>query len=162
MIRVRRARFEWMVLLLAAGTVVVPKLALAQAAAKAPQPLNPTPLVLSPAAEPVPALKYRLLPSFADLNPGDAAPIYLRIRHATPDGLWNQSMEKWKMWRNVPLDQFPTAEARKFVDEWSGQFQQIEFGRTARRATGIMPCPSSGSISSMSVCPTFSRCGTWA
>ena len=73
--------------------MAIPNSASAQPAGKAQEPLNPTPLVVSPAAEPVPALKYRLLPSFADLNPGDAAPIYLRIRHATPDGLWNQSME---------------------------------------------------------------------
>ena len=33
----------------------------------------------------------------------------------------------------MPLDQFPTAEVRKFVDLWSGQLEQIEFG--ARRKT---------------------------
>ena len=48
---------------------------------KKPEPPKPTELVLSPAAEPVPALRYRLLPLESTLLPGDAAPIYLRIRH---------------------------------------------------------------------------------
>lgn len=123
-IRLRRACPVWAVLLLAVWSMP----ASAQAPAKAPQALNPASLAVSPAAEPVPALKYRLLPSFADLKPGDAAPIYLRIRHSTPDGLWNQLMEKWRKWRDVPLDQFPVGEARKFVDEWSRQLQQIDYG----------------------------------
>ncbi len=107
----------------------------AQPPAKALQPLDPTLLIVSPAAAPVLALKYRLLPSFADLNPGDAAPIYLRIRHSTSDGLWNQIIENWKTWRNVPLDQFPVAEARKFVDEWRKQLQQLEFGAHRQTCT---------------------------
>ena len=59
---------------------MLPGWAFAQPARPA-QPLNPKELTLSPAPAPVPALKYRLLPSWADLNPGDAAPIYLRIRN---------------------------------------------------------------------------------
>ena len=90
-------------------------------------------LEIDPAAVPVPALKYRLLPSSADLNPGDAAPIYLRVRYMTPDGLWNQITPNSTKWRDVPLDQFPTAEVRKFMEQWSGQLEQLEFG--ARRAT---------------------------
>ena len=54
---------------------MLPGSALAQQVQVA-RPLNPRELVLSPAAAPVPSLKYRLLPSWADLNPGDAAPIY--------------------------------------------------------------------------------------
>jgi hypothetical protein len=96
--------------------------------AKAPDPINPKVLVLDPAAAPVPALKYRLLPNSADLNPGDAAPIYLRTRYQAQEGPWNEINENWMKWRELPLDMFPTAEARKFVDRWSQQLEQIDFG----------------------------------
>jgi hypothetical protein len=107
-----------------------------QPAPRPPAPLNPRLLVVTPAVAPVPALKYRLLPSAADLKPGDAAPIYLRIRNF--DGnkpleeAWNQISENSAKWKNAPLDQFPTAEARKFVDLWSRQLKQIEFGAHRR------------------------------
>ena len=80
MIRARHARFECVVLLLAAGTMAAAEPRVSPGPGQVAQALNPASLVVSPAAEPVPALKYRLLPSYADLNPGDAAPIYLRIR----------------------------------------------------------------------------------
>jgi hypothetical protein len=111
--------------------------AVAQPEPKHPEPLNPKVIVVTPAAAPVPALKYRLLPSIADLNPGDAAPIYLRLRgfdgNKPLEEAWNQIGEVSLKWKNVPLDQFPTEEARKFVDLWKAQLEQIEFG-TRRRA----------------------------
>ena len=98
---------------------------------KAPDPINPKVLAVDPVAAPIPALKYRLLPSSADLNPGDAAPIYLRIRYRTPDDLWNQITPNHTKWRELPPERFPTAEVRKYLDQWSKQLEQIEFG--ARR-----------------------------
>src|SRR5437868_4257915 len=35
-------------------------------------------LDVEPASAPVPALKYQLLPEFADMNPGNAVPAYLK------------------------------------------------------------------------------------
>ena len=93
-----------------------------------PKPPEPTALALTPATVPVPALKYRLLPLTSELNPGDAAPIYLRIRHETLDKAWFQIGEKSSAWLALPLDKFPKAEARAFVDGWSGKLRQIEFG----------------------------------
>jgi hypothetical protein len=101
-----------------------------------PEPTRPRELALSPAAAPVPALKYRLLPSAADLNPGDAAPIYLRI-HGKEDApmqpLWQQIGEKVPKWLDLPLDEFPAAEARGFANVWAGKLRQLEFG--TRRKT---------------------------
>src|SRR5690349_12949830 len=42
-------------------------------------------LRVDPAPAPRPALRYRLLPLAPDRTPGDAAPIYLRLRHELPD-----------------------------------------------------------------------------
>jgi hypothetical protein len=111
--------------------VSIPGHVSAQTATKTTEPPQPKVLVVSPAAVPVPAFKYRLLPSSADLNPGDAAPIYLRA-HGYEDtaleGAWRQISEKSAQWQELPFKDFPAAEARAFVNLWSGKLKQIEFG----------------------------------
>ncbi len=130
-------RFSWAILVLTAW--IVPAMtgqAPAQPAQKPGEPPKPKELALSPAAAPVPALRYRLLPSSADLNPGDAAPIYLRIHgyeDTTMEGPWRQISEKSVRWLALPLDEFPTAEVRGFVNLWSGRLKQLEYG--TRRKT---------------------------
>lgn len=139
--RVRRTRPTWRVLLLAACTFLArPAWLRAQeskpSTSKPPETTKPKELALSPAAAPVPALRYRLLPSAAELIPGDAAPIYLRIHgyeDASLEPYWKQISEKSEKWRALPLDRFPTAEARGFVDLWSGKLKQLTFG--TRRKT---------------------------
>jgi hypothetical protein len=129
--RIRHASAACIAVFLAAASPIP---ALAQPA-KVPPPIDPKVLVVDPAAAPVPALKYRLVPSSADLNPGDAAPVYLRTRYETQDGLWNEINPNYRKWRDVPLDQFPTAEVRKFVERFGRQLEQIEFG--AHRQTCV-------------------------
>src|SRR5262249_25323547 len=90
-------------------------------------------LAVVPAAVPIPVFKYRLLPLSSELNPGDAAPIYLRNRYEVSDRDWGAIEGNAAQWLALPLDQFPTAEARKFVDGWSRRLKQIEFG--TRRKT---------------------------
>jgi hypothetical protein len=136
-IQIASTRARWAVAAFAAWMAVAsPVCALAQPVPNAPEPLNPRVLVVTPAAAPMPALKFRLLPSVADLNPGDAAPIYLRIRDFTGnkplEEAWNQINTKANSWKNLPLDQFPTTEARKFVDLWHRQLKQIEYGAHRR------------------------------
>ncbi len=134
--RVRRTRPTWRVLLLAACTFLArPAWLRAQeskpSTSKPPETTKPKELALSPAATPVPALKYRLLPSAAELIPGDAAPIYLRIHgyeDASLEPYWKQIGENSEKWRAMPLDQLPAAEARGFVDLWSGKLKLLEFG----------------------------------
>ncbi len=93
----------------------------------------PRELRLSPVPAPVPALRYRLLPLAADLTPGDAAPVYIRLAGlATTEGM-RQINGKTSEWANLPLDQLPLSECRKFVDAWAGSLRQLEFG--ARRQT---------------------------
>ena len=115
---------------------LLPTGARGQEPAKAPAPLNPRLLVVTPAATPIPALKYRLLPSVADLSPGDAAPVYLRLRNfdgnSPLEEAWSQIAEKTTTWTRLPLGQFPIAEARTFIALWSRQLKQIEFGARRR------------------------------
>src|SRR5208282_1075291 len=131
---------HWRFTLVACAALAVPVSAPAQAEpASADEPQEhprPKELVVSPRAEPVPALKYRLLPSTTELNPGDAAPIYLRIHGYEDRGFdehWRQIGEKSARWMPMPIKELPAAEVRAFVNIWSGKLKQLEFG--TRRKT---------------------------
>ncbi len=128
MIRIGRISASRYILVLAACTALAISGRAPAQSAKSADPPKPKAMVVSPAAAPVPALKYRLVPSSADLNPGDAAPIYLRIRHEMQEEAWRQISEKPPKWLELPLKDFPTAEARQFVDIWKNRFKQIDFG----------------------------------
>ncbi len=92
---------------------------------------QPVELTLSPAEEPRPALRYRFLPISSELNPGDAAPMYLRLRHELMEESWKQIQEKDDAWSPETLEKIPLPEARKFVDQWSGRIALLRIG--ARR-----------------------------
>ena len=121
--RMRRTRPTWRVLCLVACTslarpVWLPGQESKPSTVKLPETPRPKELALSPASAPVPALKYRLLPSAAELIPGDAAPIYLRIHGYEDSSLepyWRQISQNSEKWRALPLDQFPVGEAGNFV-----------------------------------------------
>jgi hypothetical protein len=81
----------------------------------------------------LPALRYRLLPPEPARTPGDAAPIYIRLGVQAAPEAKREISQKSTDWANLPLEQFPVAEARKFVDQWAKTLQQLEFG--ARRQT---------------------------
>ena len=126
--RIGRIPLLWKTLILIAGTAAAMPDPVSAQTPKPAEPPKPKPMVVSPSTEPVPALKYRLLPNWADLNPGDAAPIYLRIRHEMQEEAWKQISEKPSKWLASPLKDFPTAEARQFVDMWNNRLKQIDFG----------------------------------
>ena len=88
-------------------------------------------LNLTPRAAPMPALQYRLLPLDPERTPGDAAPIYLRLVGEKTREELDELAKKSMAWLELPLDQMPTAEARKFVDGWGTQIEQLTYG--ARR-----------------------------
>ena len=85
------------------------------------------PLAITPMPAPVPALKYRLLPTVTQLNPGDAAPIYLRLGYGLPEGEPTASHKQVDAWLALPLDQLPAAEVAALLDRWAPQLHQVEF-----------------------------------
>src|SRR5262245_8122457 len=92
------------------------------------EPLKPKELIVSPAEQPSPALQYRLMPISSELNPGDARPVYLRLRNELGDQGWNQIAETSASWLSTPLDKLPVGEARKFVDQWGGKSKLLRIG----------------------------------
>jgi hypothetical protein len=101
-------------------------LAAAPVAAQPP----PTVLALHPAAEPVPALKFRLLPSLEDLAPGNAALLYQRGHSA--EWFYHRRMDVWDRIDEViqqPLADLP----RKDLDWLLGYKALKEVDLAARR-----------------------------
>ncbi len=89
-------------------------------------------LTVSPAAEPVPALKYHLLPPHEEIVPGNAAPIYLRV-------IWQQKPEWHQFLQTEPrrltefsLADMPLDEAKKVVSRFEDAM--VEFAAAARRS----------------------------
>lgn len=85
-------------------------------------------LVVSRAELPVPAFRYRLLPEVGELNPGDAAPIYLRLPHEIGGDRIEALNKHFIAWQDLPLAQLPVKEAGAVVQDWAGKIRQIEFG----------------------------------
>ncbi|MFL5342650.1 MAG: hypothetical protein ACJ8F7_21165 [Gemmataceae bacterium] len=90
-------------------------------------------LTITPAAAPVPILKYRFYPTFTERKAGNAVPIYERLAHERPDARKKELQEKPAEWNKLPLDQLPKAEVKKLLDSYAYNFKQLELG--ARRKT---------------------------
>jgi hypothetical protein len=90
-------------------------------------------LAVSPAAAPIPAFRYSLLPSSARLNHGDAAPIYLRLSYDLPDEERIKVFRKCGEWLAVPIQDLPLEEVAATIAKLTAQFDLLAVG--ARRAT---------------------------
>ncbi|HEY4313417.1 MAG TPA: hypothetical protein VGN12_28460 [Pirellulales bacterium] len=68
--------------------------------------------------EPSPALRYRLLPPFQDLTPGNAAIVYTKIAIEFGSGQSNAAYEEYNKvadWMDLPADQLPRAEVEEVL-----------------------------------------------
>jgi hypothetical protein len=75
-------------------------------------------LSVAPAAEPRPALRYRLTPAPHERQPGNAAVFYYRALLAVKSlnaEHWKEFDEKSTAWLAAPLDQLPKDEVRKWI-----------------------------------------------
>ncbi len=78
-----------------------------------PRPPEPTKLTLTPAAEPIPAMKYQLLPPFLDRREGNAVPLYMKTLLMLRDTrIDNKTWEKISIWLETPPDKLPAEEVQ--------------------------------------------------
>ena len=68
-----------------------------------------------PQAEPDPPLKYQLIPAYGKLQPGNAATSYYRAIVLLPRDEKLQFGDTQEKWLDVPLNEFPQEEARKWL-----------------------------------------------
>jgi hypothetical protein len=91
-------------------------------------------LEMTPQPAPVPALKYRLFPLSSELKEGNAVPIYLRLVHEQSDAAKRRWVDIPTKWNELPLDQLPIPEVRKFVKEYGNFYRQFDLGSRRRTA----------------------------
>ncbi len=74
-------------------------------------------LTLTPAAAPIPTLKYQLLPTLPELQPQDAVLIYARMFGAGvgPSPMDDKDRELLNQYLNAPLSEFPIKDARDLL-----------------------------------------------
>lgn len=92
--------------------------------------IHPVPLILHPAAEPSPALKYTLLPQLIDTIPGNAVIHYRQAvknmkRDAPPQSDWYPAMDRWMA---APLKDFPRQEVGNFLKPCETTFEEVDAG----------------------------------
>jgi hypothetical protein len=90
-------------------------------AAQAPSQPAPIKLSIRPAAAPVPALKYQLLPQLLDQTPGNAALLYYRTfspewHSYRKDSKFYDKLDEWKQ---APLHELPRKEADRLLADKS-------------------------------------------
>jgi hypothetical protein len=82
-------------------------------------------LVVDPAAEPVPALRYRLLPPSESLQPGNAAPIYLRLEHERGQEWRKRLAEEPSEYLDMPFEEMPLDRVGKLLEYFDDTLTQI-------------------------------------
>jgi hypothetical protein len=83
-------------------------------------------LSLAPAAEPVPAMAYRLLPRYLDQKVGNAALFYYSAAALYPNRDPEDIQEKISDWREKSVDQLDRKEVDKVLSYFSNCFHQIK------------------------------------
>jgi len=86
-------------------------------------------LTVAPAAEPRPALKYRLIPATSERTPGNGAQYYYRsLLHlnSLPKDHWKQYDDNQATWHSSDRKVFPKEEVTKWLQPRSGWRSQLE------------------------------------
>ena len=109
-------------------------------------PSHPSiPIVLRPVAEPIPALKYHLLPERGSLVPGNAAVFYHRAiemfdearqsarRRKEPEKLLTTEELASGVWVTGPIESIPLDQARQWLDTYRSALVETRLG--AQRQT---------------------------
>jgi hypothetical protein len=91
-------------------------------------------LTIRPAAEPVPALRYRLLPERRDLVPGNAAVLYHRAILMLKETEFNTARQDGEAsdetnaadWVDLPVAEFPKEKARALIGRFERTFNELD------------------------------------
>lgn len=126
---------------------------------KPPEPEVKT-LRVSPAALPSPLLKYRLLPLESELQPGDAAPMYLRI-NGELGPLADELRKKPQEWYAMPADKLPVNDVRNLVLGAGSRLEQIGFAARRQTCTWNYSLPEQRTKAIEILLPDVQQLATW-
>ncbi|MBL9125533.1 MAG: hypothetical protein JNG90_17985 [Planctomycetaceae bacterium] len=105
-------------------------------------------LAITPAARPVPALRYRLYPAARELRDGNAAGLYYRaILLLTTRGKPDErraSQDRVSELMQLPAEQFPRDEARKLLAQYDSMLNEIDHATNRRTAQWDIPLYEDG------------------
>jgi hypothetical protein len=107
-------------------------------AAAEPKPAT-VQLVLRPASEPRPALRYRLLPGVLEQKPGNAAVIYNKIGLYLGDEGRRKIDDQTAKWQEGPLADLPRDEARKLLAANRQVLDDLELAARRERCDWELP-----------------------
>lgn len=102
-------------------------------------------LTITPAARPVPVMRYRLNPAARELTPGNAASFYYRaivVLQSLDMGGGQQGDADTALngdWLDLPLQELPLDAAKQGLERWATSLNEIELG--AGRAQAIWDLP---------------------
>ncbi len=96
-------------------------------------------LSLIPAAEPAPAMSYRLLPRYLDQKTGNAALLYHSAAAFCPGREPEDIHEKIDNWRDLPVDQLDRKEVEKGLSSFSTSFHHIKLAAQRNHCQWEMP-----------------------
>jgi len=87
-------------------------------------------LTLKPAAEPIPALKYQLLPELRQQKAEDAGPLYKKVtevlKRSVERETRNRDFLRMEKWREMPLDKLPRDSVREVLKRYQEVFDLLE------------------------------------
>lgn len=112
------------------------------AAKETTKPRDEAPIVrmtLYPAAEPRPALRYRLLPPLIDLRPGNAAVFYNKAALMSQQQANGKQRDQIDQWREMPLAELPREEVAAAVRGWEGVLKEVGYGAVREECDWQMP-----------------------
>lgn len=99
-------------------------------------------IVAKPAAEPVPALRYQLLPTLLELKSGNAALLYFKVLVPRNVSRSKEDGERAILisdWMSTPLDDLPREEVRKTLSRDSYDLDQVAMAARRDRCDWELP-----------------------
>ena len=111
-----------------AALFLSPAAVFGEEAGRAESEIKTVKIVLHPMPEPRPALKYKLLPAFIDLKPGNAAAFYNKLTAGSlhlfigEDDIWDKAGQ----WQEAPLTELRNEKVRSTIGDWTWKINEIK------------------------------------
>ncbi|KPK72023.1 MAG: hypothetical protein AMJ79_16065 [Phycisphaerae bacterium SM23_30] len=101
-------------------------------------------LTVDAAGEPIPALKYSLLPKYLDQTPGNAVTLYYQASELLPEYDREEFIERFDQWMELPAEKLTIKELELFLSDYSNVLHQLELATRRERCDWELPIRTEG------------------